>query len=57
MFPSTIASKFLRLGLLLVFCAGLFVSNGEVHIGSTGSVSLGNGVVYAEDATGPAATG
>lgn len=46
MFPSTIASRLFRLGLLSVFCAGLFLSSGEMHIGSTGNMSIGDGGVY-----------
>lgn len=42
MFPSTIASKLFRLVLLSVFCAGLFISSGELGIGNTGEISLGS---------------
>lgn len=57
MFPSSIVSKSLRLVLLSVFCAGLFVSVGEVNIGSKGGVSLGNGGINAVWAADPPAGG
>lgn len=46
MFQSTIFSKLSRLALLSVFCAGLFVTGGELRINDDSIVQMGSGGVY-----------
>ncbi|OIP55067.1 hypothetical protein AUK10_00115 [Candidatus Gracilibacteria bacterium CG2_30_37_12] len=52
---STILSKLSRLGLLSVFCMGLFLSSGELSMSPAGNVQIGSGGVQsamaADDAT------
>ena len=43
MFHSQILSKLSRLGLLSVFCAGLFITSGELSMNNTGGFQIGNG--------------
>lgn len=57
MSPSVILSRFSRLALLSVFCAGLFVTSGELSVNNGGEVEVGSGGVYSAMAadTTPAA--
>lgn len=46
MSSSVILSRFSRLALLSVFCAGLFVTSGELSVNNGGGVEIGSGGVY-----------